>query len=137
MSNYSNFLSRLEKVKQRGQGSWIACCPAHSDTTPSLAIDVGKDGRLLLKCWAGCSNLDVISAVGVSWAELYPPEDRHYNSIARRNGIKERTTDDYIVDLANNSKPLSDRQVSEAERAALRGGKEFGFSKMVKREASK
>lgn len=81
--------------------------------------------------------MDVISAVGVSWAELYPPEDRHYNSIARRNGIKERTTDDYIVDLANNSKPLSDRQVSEAERAALRGGKEFGFSKMVKREAFK
>lgn len=75
--------------------------------------------------------------MGASWEELYPPEDRHYNSIARRNGIKERTTDDFIVDLANNSKPLNERQVAEAERAALRGGKEFGFSKMVKREASK
>lgn len=137
MGNYENFLSRLDKVKQKGQGSWVACCPAHSDTSPSLAIDVGKDGRLLLHCWAGCSNLDVITSVGVSWEELYPEEDRHYNSIARRNGIKERTTDDYIVDLANNSKPLNDRQVAEAERAALRGGKEFGFSKMVKREASK
>ena len=115
----------------------MACCPAHNDSDPSLSIDLGKDGRILLKCWAGCGNLDIITALGIDWGELYPDTSRHYQSIARRNKIEERSVDDYVVDIAANSKDLSSDQLAEAERAALRGGKEFGFSEMGKREAAK
>ena len=31
-------VSQLHKVKYTGHGRYIACCPAHDDRTPSLAI---------------------------------------------------------------------------------------------------
>jgi hypothetical protein len=41
----------------------MARCPAHNDRTPSLSLADGHDGRLLVKCWAGCSACDVLSAL--------------------------------------------------------------------------
>ena len=137
MQQYNEFLSRLDKLKQKGAGSWKACCPAHSDSDPSLSIDIGKDGRLLLKCWAGCANLDIITAVGLDWGALYPETDKHYHSIARRNNVVERSVDDYIVDLAQHQTDMTPERMAEAGRAALRGGKPFGFSELVAKEASK
>lgn len=40
----SEVLDRLEKVRRRGRGRWIACCPAHDDRNPSLAIGERDDG---------------------------------------------------------------------------------------------
>jgi putative DNA primase/helicase len=40
---------------RRGESSWVARCPAHDDRHPSLSIAEGADGRLLLRCFAGCS----------------------------------------------------------------------------------
>jgi hypothetical protein len=137
MQHYEAFLSRLDRVKQVKQGSWKACCPAHSDSDPSLSIDVAPDGRLLLKCWAGCANLDIITAVGLDWGALYPDTDKHYHSIAKRNHIVERTTDDYIVDLAQHQKDMTPQRMAEAERAALRGGKSFGWCEFVAGEINK
>ena len=39
------FLSRLEKVRGKN-GSYTACCPAHRDKSPSLAIR--QDGERIL-----------------------------------------------------------------------------------------
>lgn len=39
----------------KGRGPrWIARCPAHDDSEPSLSIGTGDDGRVLLHCFAGC-----------------------------------------------------------------------------------
>ena len=38
-------------------------CPAHKDRTPSLSVDDGVDGRLLVKCFAGCEGKVVLSAL--------------------------------------------------------------------------
>lgn len=137
MQHYQTFLSRLDKVKQTGTRSWKACCPAHSDTDPSLSVDIAPDDRLLIHCWAGCSNLEIITALGLDWGSLYPNTERHYHSIARRNRIVERTTDDYIVDLARHQKDMTPERIAEAERAALRGGKPFGWCELVADEANK
>ena len=40
-------LQRLEKVKPKGNGKWTACCPAHTDKTPSLSITEASDGKVL------------------------------------------------------------------------------------------
>ena len=66
-------LARLEKVQKTGHNRWKACCPAHDDKTPSLGIREEDDGRVLLHCFAGCSALDVITAVGLEWDALFPP----------------------------------------------------------------
>jgi len=71
-----NLLSRLEKVKGRG-GSYVACCPAHPDKTPSLAIKE-SDGKIILHCFAGCAVADIVGAVGMDITELFPPSEPRY-----------------------------------------------------------
>jgi hypothetical protein len=64
-------LQRLEKVKQTGKDRWLACCPAHNDKNPSLSIRE-VDDRLLVHCHAGCSNYEIVSAVGLELSDLFP-----------------------------------------------------------------
>lgn len=66
-------LSRLEGVRSRGPGSWIARCPAHPDRSPSLSIRETSDGTVLLKCFSGCGAADIVAAVGLSLGDLFPP----------------------------------------------------------------
>jgi hypothetical protein len=65
-------IDRLERVKQTGSGRWLARCPAHADGSPSLSIRELDDGRVLVKCFAGCSALDILTAVGLDWSALFP-----------------------------------------------------------------
>lgn len=69
-----DLLSRLDKPKRTGHGTWIARCPSHEDKSPSLTVREMDDGRVLLHCFAGCSFDDVIGAVGVSVDALFPPK---------------------------------------------------------------
>lgn len=63
-------LSRLEGVKPAGEGRWYARCPAHADKSPSLSIrDTGE--KVLLHCFTGCDPEDVLTAVGLTWKDLY------------------------------------------------------------------
>jgi putative DNA primase/helicase len=36
-------------------GQWMACCPAHDDKNPSLALR-DQDGKALFRCHAGCAQ---------------------------------------------------------------------------------
>lgn len=74
MSAIDEFLSKLSKVKGRN-GHWTACCPAHGDKTPSLAIRE-DDGKIILHCFGGCDARAVIEAVGMAMTDLFPPTDR-------------------------------------------------------------
>lgn len=67
----SRVLERLEAAKPAGQGKWQAECPAHDDRRPSLSISEGKDGRVLLKCWVGCSVEAIVAALGLKLADLF------------------------------------------------------------------
>lgn len=68
------FLSALDKVKQKGRGQWIACCPAHHDKNPSMTIAETDDGRVLVHCFAGCSVEEILNAVGIGFDDLFPPK---------------------------------------------------------------
>jgi putative DNA primase/helicase len=67
--NALKVLGRLENVTGRC-GKWMACCPAHEDKTPSLAISE-TDDRVLIHCFAGCATEDVIATIGLSLADLF------------------------------------------------------------------
>lgn len=66
-----DLLQQLVGVVQRTKG-WMALCPAHDDTTPSLSIDEGDDGRLLLKCHASCTIDEICAAMRITKSELFP-----------------------------------------------------------------
>ena len=68
-------LAMLPKVRQRQPGQWSACCPAHDDTGPSLSIRETPEGAVLLHCFAGCQTHDVVAALGLDIAALFPPRE--------------------------------------------------------------
>lgn len=76
----NNLLNQLEKVKQTGHGRFIACCPAHQDKSPSLAIR-DDHGTILLKCFAGCSAYEIVSAVGMQLHDLFPETSEQRKSV--------------------------------------------------------
>lgn len=69
--NAAKLLDRLDKVKQTAPGRWLARCPAHPDHSPSLSIRELDDGRLLLHDFGGCGTEAVLSALGLSLADLF------------------------------------------------------------------
>lgn len=81
-----DLLSRLDGVKKTGHGKWLAKCCAHDDRSPSLALAEGDDGRVLVKCFAGCSVENVLGAVGLTFDALFPPKaiDHHVKPMRHR-----------------------------------------------------
>jgi putative DNA primase/helicase len=47
----------------RAGATWMARCPVHDDSSPSLAIGTGKHSKVLVHCHAGCDQRDVIAAL--------------------------------------------------------------------------
>ena len=65
------FVSQLQSVKQTPSG-YEARCPAHDDKHASLSVGLGKDGRILVHCHAGCSVVQVCQAMQVPMSSLFP-----------------------------------------------------------------
>jgi hypothetical protein len=93
-----NLLNKLEKVKG-SKGRWTACCPAHGDKSPSLAITETDDGRILLKCFAGCSAQQVVEAVGMDLTDLFPSDNNINYLKANNQGNKPVRRPFYATDL--------------------------------------
>lgn len=58
----AEIIAKALKGRKAGKG-WSALCPAHDDRTPSLSIHQAKDGKVLLRCHAGCDSRDVIASL--------------------------------------------------------------------------
>lgn len=57
-------------------GEYMCKCPAHEDRTASLSVREGDGGKILLHCMAGCSTGDVVRAMGIKMADLFPAGSR-------------------------------------------------------------
>ena len=67
----TDILQRLDGV--RGSGTqYVARCPVHGDSKPSLSVGMGQDGRILLMCHAGCDTADILDALGIKTSDLFP-----------------------------------------------------------------
>lgn len=73
--NASDLVQHLARARRTGPASWSACCPAHEDKSPSLAVRETDDGRILLHCFGGCSADAVVGALGLDMTDLFPPRD--------------------------------------------------------------
>jgi hypothetical protein len=63
-----------------GRGEYLAFCPAHDDrNTPNLRVRETEDGRVLLRCFAGCSQESVLSALaekGIGKTDLFAKNEQ-------------------------------------------------------------
>lgn len=66
----------------RAGSSWIARCPAHNDRTPSLSITDASNGKVLVRCHAGCDQLEVIAALRERG--LWKAHDRNSSRFSRK-----------------------------------------------------
>lgn len=98
----ARLLARLEahgcRAKQNGKG-WMALCPTHHDRRPSLSVDEGDGGTVLLYCHAGCKTEDICRALGLDLRDLMSDDNRR--PLPQTNGCKQgfRTAEEAIAAL--------------------------------------
>jgi hypothetical protein len=121
-----SFLARLDAVRQRGAGRWVARCPAHDDRAPSLSVAEAASGTILIKCFAGCASIDVLAAIGLSFRDISP--DRPWPKRRRSAGptpmpVPEEVREDRTgVSLWDNAHPVAaaHREAHDRREAAWR-----------------
>ena len=71
-------IARALGGRKAGSG-WSARCPAHDDRTPSLSLRETGDGKVLVRCHAGCDQDQVIAQLKASglWTQNGPRVFRH------------------------------------------------------------
>lgn len=77
--NVAEFISALDAggfKPKKTQAGWTSRCPGHEDRNPSLSISEGHDGKILLKCFRGCSAERIVAALGLKEADLFPSTRR-------------------------------------------------------------
>jgi putative DNA primase/helicase len=89
---------------RRAGGGWMARCPAHDDREPSLSIRDADDGKVLVRCHAGCNQERVIAALRSR--RVWDEKDHRYRRPGR---LVPRFTD--------NDQP--DRDNTERSKAAI------------------
>ena len=102
-------------MKRTHANQFLACCPAHDDKNPSLAIKDMSD-RLLIKCMAGCGIEDIMEAANLTWDDIMPEKQPTENykpapiKIYATDILKSIRFEAQIVTLAaielKNGKPL-------------------------------
>ena len=94
-------LARLDRVRPAGRGMWRAKCPAHSGDNPAaLSIRETDDGAVLLHCHAhGCAVEDIVGAVGIDLADLFPRRDMPAGKFAKNGISKPWRSSDVIAAL--------------------------------------
>ena len=68
-------LAALGPDRLRGQTGHdhTARCPAHEDQRASLTVADGER-CVILRCHAGCEPRAIVEALGLTWADLFPPK---------------------------------------------------------------
>jgi len=116
-------VAQRREAKRSGD-DYMARCPAHDDRNASLSIGEGRDGRVLLKCFAGCSFDQIVSAAGLTTRDLFPEPahrqtsngpiksaavfdwqkcvaaitDKHFEQLAKRRGF----SPEFVRELRDN-----------------------------------
>ena len=97
IDDWFDALERAGKEPRRrdSDGRINALCPSHNDTNPSLFIDLGDAGSLLVKCHSsvGCTFEDIRSALDLTPAKKSKnptPTTRPKRSRSRRSKKRKR-----------------------------------------------
>lgn len=92
-------LDALHYAGARDGHEFMCHCPAHEDGKASLSVTEGDDHRALLHCQAGCDTANILAAVGLRFADLFPPKEP--KATPRRAKREIVATYDYTDDAGN------------------------------------
>ena len=96
-----DILSRFEGVEQSGPDNWMARCPAHGDSNPSLSITLKPDGKVLMHCFTGCTVEEICQAVGLKLSDLMPERPKSAPAAGKKKKDLGKWICDYIYQDAD------------------------------------
>jgi hypothetical protein len=102
-------ISKLSGARKVGSG-WMARCPCHNDSRPSLSVSTGSDGKVLLRCHVGCGTAEIVAALGLEMSDLFPPKNGlslSRNGKPSTNGKIFPTADEAVAALERQLGPRS------------------------------
>ena len=70
--------SRLNGVIGGHRGQYRALCPVHqseSSKSRTLSFRETGTGSVLINCFAGCESEEILKTIGLTFSDLYPPDD--------------------------------------------------------------
>jgi hypothetical protein len=148
-SNYSTHdalnevTNRLKGVIKRHNGGMLAFCPSHDDRKGrSLAVSEGREGQILLHCFAGCSIYEITASIGLNSADLFLKSDRQTYDPQTRSYFNEWQIlsalqhDAIVVLLAARSmltgKALPESDIEFLSKAVIRINEAMSYSRRFK-----
>ncbi len=70
---YNDFIKNFNIQKYTSDSTCMAVCPNHNDKEASLSI-TDNGGKILMHCFAGCSNEDILEKVNLTKEDLFNNE---------------------------------------------------------------
>ncbi|MBK7492119.1 MAG: hypothetical protein IPI17_09130 [Nitrosomonas sp.] len=118
--------SRLKGVIKRHNGGLLAFCPSHDDRKGrSLAVTLGRQGQVLMHCFAGCSIHEITGAIDLSPSDLFNRSDSKYELQTRAYfndwQIISALRHDALIVLIAARTMLTGKALPEADVATLSG----------------
>lgn len=134
--------SRLKGVIKRSNGGLLAFCPSHDDTKGrSLAVSLGREGQVLMHCFAGCSIHEITQAIGLNPSDLFPRNETTYYPQTRSHfnewQILAALQHDALVALIAarmmlEGKTLPESDIDFLSKAVIRINQAVSYSRRVK-----
>ena len=114
-------IERLEFVRKTGSNKWIARCPAHADSSPSLVISQPDNDRVLIFCHGGCGASDILDSIGLDWGALMPDKGLSFSAtrITRKDAP---IVDEMLVEISQAMLARGER-MSEADKQTVLSAK--------------
>jgi putative DNA primase/helicase len=70
----NDLLNHFADVSEQPDGGFLAVCPSHTDSRPSLRLWIGEDRKVRITCRAGCKPAEVVSAAKLTWSDMFNVE---------------------------------------------------------------
>jgi hypothetical protein len=86
--------AELLQARHTGANRWQARCPAHDDSLPSLSLREGRDGRILIHCFAGCTHTAILAKLDLARSDLFagpPPSPAQLALLQAEREAREHT----------------------------------------------
>jgi hypothetical protein len=116
---FDRLVDQLDGVVRNNGTTAMARCPAHEDRSPSLSLR-RIEGSVLLHCFAGCDNRDVVAAIGWTPADLFDdPRGATYRYDDGR--VVHRSPDKRFRQSGNTTGRASLYRLSAVEKAISKG----------------
>ena len=66
----ADFIRRFDTQPTETADGYLLHCPAHADSHESLRVTVSDEGKVLVRCRAGCQTADVMRGLGLNMRDL-------------------------------------------------------------------